>query len=216
MHQFGVALSENPAPAILPNLAKNDARWFAIYTNSRREKSVAKHFAERQIESFLPLYRKVHHWTKRSRVILELPLFPNYVFVHITPQQRVSLLAVPGVLGIVGRGHISSALSDTEIESLRTGLKLDKFEPYPYLVAGERVRIRAGSMEGMEGILVRKKNELRVVLTLDLIQRSVAVEVDAEDVEPVVSHSCLKLVPEKPHSMGSQRTMKGVLRSPHG
>jgi transcription antitermination factor NusG len=86
---------------------------------------------------------------------------------------------------MVGRGHIASALPDAEIESLRTGLQLRKFEPHPYLVAGERVRIKAGAMEGMEGILLRKKNELRVVLTLDLIERSVAVEVDAQDVEPV-------------------------------
>lgn len=186
MHQFGVALAENPAPALLSNLAENDARWFAVYTNSRHEKSVAKQFAERRIESFLPLYRKVHHWTKHSPATLELPLFPNYVFVHISPRERVPVLAVPGVLGIVGRGQISSALSNAEIEALRPVLELNKFEPYPYLVAGERVRIRVGSMEGMEGILVRKRGELRVVLTLDWIQRSVAVEVDAEDVEPIV------------------------------
>src|ERR1019366_3572184 len=87
-----------------------------------------------------------------------------------------------------GRGHIASALPDAEIESLRTGLQLRKFEPHPYLVAGERVRIKAGAKEGMEGILLRKKNGLRVVLTLDLIERSVAVEVDAQDVEPVSRH----------------------------
>jgi len=124
-----------------------------------------------------------------------LPLFPNYVFVRMAPQQRLAVLGVPGVLAIVGRGHLPSALPDDEIESLRTGLDQSKCEPHPYLVAGERVRIRAGSMEGMEGILIRRKNELRVVLTLDLIQRSVAVEVDAGDVEPVVCRPCLKLVP---------------------
>lgn len=187
MHPFGAALSEGAVSALLPSPAGIGAGWFAVYTNSRHEKIVAKHLAYRQIESFLPMYRKVHRWTKRSSVTLELPLFPNYVFVHIVPGQRVSVLAVPGVLGIVGRGSISSALSDAEMESLRTGLERSQAEPHPYLAAGERVRIRAGSMEGMIGVLVRKKNELRVVLTLDLIQRSVAVEVDAEDVEPVVN-----------------------------
>ena len=113
------------------------------------------------------------------------PLFPNYVFVHIAPPQRTSVLAVHGVLGMVGRGHVASALPDAEIASLRTGVQLRRFEPHPYLVAGERVRIKFGAMEGMEGILLRRKNGLRVVLTLDLIERSVAVEVDAEDVEPV-------------------------------
>jgi len=189
LHQFGAAFSENPAPAVLPNLAGIEVGWFAVYTNSRHEKIVARHFSQRQIESFLPIYQKVHRWAKRSSVTLELPLFPNYVFVHMAPPQRVSVLAVPGVLGIVGQGRISSALSDAEMESLRTGLERNKAEPHPYLVAGERVRIRAGSMEGMEGVLVRKKNELRVVLTLDLIRRSVAVEVDAKDVEPAISHS---------------------------
>lgn len=186
MHQFEVALAENRAPVILPNPAENDARWFAIYTSSRHEKNVARQFSQRRIESFLPLYNKVHQWTKRSRVTSEVPLFPNYVFAHISPPWRGPVLAVPGVLGIVGRGEISSALSDAEIEALRPVLERNKFEPYPYLVVGERVRIRTGSMEGMEGILVRKKNELRVVLSLTLIQRSVAVEVDAGDVEPVV------------------------------
>lgn len=187
MYQLGVELSGNALPAVFNNVAGEDARWFAVYTNSRHEKRVAKHFDERHIESFLPLYRKLHHWTKRNDVRLDLPLFPNYVFVHIAPPQRISVLAVPGVLGMVGRGHIASALPDAEIESLRTGLRLRKFEPHPYLVAGERVRIKAGSLEGMVGILLRMKNELRVVLTLDLIERSVAVEVDAQDVEPASS-----------------------------
>ena len=183
---LGVALSEKAVPPAVNQLLGDDKQWFAVYTNSRHEKCVAKHFAERQIESLLLLYQKLHHWTKRSSVRLDLPLFPNYVFVHIAPQERTSVLAVPGVLGMVGRGHIPSALPDAEIESLRSGLEQRRLEPHPYLVVGERVRIKAGSMEGMEGILLRKKNELRVVLTLDLIKRSVAVEVDALDVEPVI------------------------------
>ena len=189
MYPLAVALAENARPLVLNQVAGNDARWYAVYTNSRHEKCVAKHFDLRQIESFLPLYQKLHHWRKRNRVRLDLPLFPNYVFVRVAPQQRTSVLAVPGVLGMVGRGRIASALPDAEIESLRIGLQLRKVEPHPYLIAGERVRIKAGSMEGMEGILLRKKNELRVVLTLELIKRSVAVEVDTEDVEPVISRA---------------------------
>jgi transcription antitermination factor NusG len=162
----------------------NDASWFAVYTTSRHEKCVAKHFSEREIENFLPLYQREHHWKKRSCVRLELPLFPNYVFVHIAPPQRVPVLGVPGVLGIVG-GLVPAALPDAEIEALRAGLAPGRFEPHPYLVEGERVRIAAGAMAGMEGFLVRRKNDLRVVLTVDLIRRSVAVEMDAENVEPV-------------------------------
>src|SRR5260370_34964177 len=104
----------------------------------------------------------------------------------MAPPQRTSVLAVQGVLGMVGRGRIASALPDAEIESLRTGLQLRKFEPHPYLIAGERVRIKAGAMEGMEGIWLREKNEMRVSLTLDLRERGVAAECDAQDSEPVM------------------------------
>ncbi|MGH9641119.1 MAG: transcription termination/antitermination protein NusG [Terriglobales bacterium] len=179
-----IARSESDLPVVFQSAGENDIHWFAVYTASRHEKRVAKHFAEREISSFLPLYLKVHHWKKRNRVNLELPLFPNYIFVQISPPQRSTVLGVPGVLALVGSRHAPSALPEAEIESLRAGMALNKLAPHSYLVEGERVRIRAGSMEGLEGILVRKKNELRVVLTLDLIQRSVAVEVDAEDVEP--------------------------------
>jgi transcription antitermination factor NusG len=164
--------------------APEPASWFAVYTSSRHEKCVVRHFAERNIESFLPLYAKKHDWQKRSSQWLELPLFPNYVFVHIQPPQRIPVLNVPGVLGIVG-GREPSAVPDCEIGALRAGLACGTLEPHPYLAEGERVRIRAGAMAGIEGILVRRKNALRVVLTLDLIQRSVATEMDANNVELV-------------------------------
>ncbi len=177
---------ERAMPTVAGELANTDAHWFAVYTNSRHEKSVARHLAQRDIESFLPLYKKMHRWSKRSLTSLALPLFPNYVFVHIRARQRISVLAVPGVIGLVGSGHVPSLLDDEEIDALRASVMAGRCEPHPYLVAGERVQIRAGVMAGIEGILVRKKNELRVVLSLNLIQRSVAVEVDAADVEPII------------------------------
>jgi transcription antitermination factor NusG len=175
---------ENFHPSIVTERLTGVASWLAVYTSSRHEKSVVKHFEDRDIENFLPLYRKQHHWNKRAMVELELPLFPNYVFVHIPAQQRIPLLGIPGVLGIVG-GRVPYVLPDAEIEALRAGLTCRRFEPHPYLIEGERVRIRSGVMAGMEGILLRHKNELRVVLTIALIQRSVVAEMDATDVEPV-------------------------------
>ena len=201
MHSFEPILPEKSIPAVLPNQAESASRWFAVYTCSRHEKMVAKYCAQRNIEYFLPLYRKVHHWARHSSVTLELPLFPNYVFVHIPIRSRVPVLALPGVLGLVGHGRISSALSDAEIESLRAALAEIKLEPHPYLVVGERVRIRSGSLEGMQGILVRKKNELRVVITLDLIRQSVAAEVDADDVEPLVDRPYVPFLPAKANSL---------------
>ena len=190
---------EDSLPVALSATQEVTLRWLAVYTATRHEKCVARHFAEREIESFLPLYPKVHQWKRRSAVSLDLPLFPNYVFVHMSPFRRGALLAVPGVLAVVGRGREPAPLPDGEIESLRAAIERNKFEPHPYLKAGERVRIRSGSMEGLEGILLRKKNELRVVLNLDLIQRSVSVEVDASIVEPIIGPRILGFAPVHSH-----------------
>ncbi|MFZ0816547.1 MAG: UpxY family transcription antiterminator [Candidatus Sulfotelmatobacter sp.] len=169
-------------PSAAPGIC---AQWFAAYTSSRHEKRVALHFAEREIEAFLPLYATRHRWKNRCEVLVELPLFPNYVFVHMATRERVRILEVPGVLALVGAGKIPAPLPDFEIEALRNGAGRRRIEPHAYLVIGERVRIKAGPMTGMEGVLLRKKNNFRVVLALDVIMRSVAVEVDAEDLEPV-------------------------------
>lgn len=160
------------------------ASWFAAYTNSHHEKRVALYLTERRIESFLPMYSTRRRWRNRCEANLELPLFANYVFVRIDPRERVRVLEVPGVLSLVGFGRTLAPLPDFEIEALRTGLRLRKIAPHPYLVIGDRVRIKAGPMTGMEGVLVRKKNNLRVVLALDVIMQSMAVEVDADDLEP--------------------------------
>ena len=170
--------------ALLP-AANTLARWFAVYTTPRHEKHVSEMLAERQIETFLPLYRTNRQWNKCRPVVLELPLFPTYVFARIGCRARGAVLGVPGVLSIVGSPREPWPLPDVEIEALRSGLLERKIEPHPYLIVGERVRIKAGVMAGVEGVLVRKKNEFRVVLSLEMIMQSVAVEVDADDVEPV-------------------------------
>jgi transcription antitermination factor NusG len=127
----------------------------------------------------------VRRWKKSCPTLLQLPLFPCYLFVRIPRSARGSVLGLPGVLSIVGSPREPWPLPHFEIEALRFGAQMGKIEPHPYLKVGERVRIVTGSMAGVEGILVRKKNEFRFVLTLDGIMRSVAVEVDANDLEPV-------------------------------
>ena len=161
-------------------------RWYAVYTSPRHEKRVSRQFAEQRIENFLPLYRTVRQYD-HSRVPLELPLFPNYLFVHIAKPERGAVLGVPGVLSIVGSGREAQPLPDAEIEALRSGLHLRKFEPHLYLIVGQRVRIIAGPLNGLEGVLLRKKNSLRVVLSVQEIMRSFAVEVGADEVQPVGS-----------------------------
>ncbi len=144
---------------------------------------MAEHLCLRRIEHFLPLYRALRKWKDGSRITLELPLFPNYIFVQIPRCERVRVLEVPGVLSLVGRGREPTPLPNADIEALRRGASTQKMEPHPYLVVGERVRITEGSMAGVEGVLIRKKNSLRVVVTLSMIMQSVAVEVDAASIE---------------------------------
>jgi transcription antitermination factor NusG len=162
------------------------SKWFAVYTTSRHEKRVAQHFSQRQIEHYLPLYRSERKWSDGSRVTLELPLFPCYIFVRIKRNERVQVLKVPGALAMVGgTGHEPAPLPDAAIDALRTGLHLRPIEPHPLLTVGQRARIRSGALAGMEGIVVRNKNRFRVVLTLEHIMQSVAVEVDSHDLEPL-------------------------------
>jgi transcription antitermination factor NusG len=181
--QLGSNLT-SPGEAVLA-AGQAPLQWYAAYTTPRHEKHVAELLAERDIETFLPLYRAIRQWKKSVPTLLELPLFPCYLFVRVRRSARGSVLSMPGVLSIVGSPKEPWPLPHFEIEALRFGAQMGKIEPHPYLKVGERVRITTGSMAGMEGILVRKKNQFRFILTLDAIMRSVAVEVDAHDLEPV-------------------------------
>ncbi|MGO9403580.1 MAG: transcription termination/antitermination protein NusG [Terriglobales bacterium] len=158
-------------------------KWYAVFTAPRHEKRIAWHLGRRQIESFLPLYKVRHRWKNRCTVTLELPLFPNYVFARIDPQERLRVLSVPRVLSIVSCGREPVPVPDHYITGLRDGLLTHAIEPHPGLEVGDRVRITRGAMAGLEGMLDRRKNSFRVVLRLDMIGRSVAIEVGVEDIE---------------------------------
>ena len=158
-------------------------RWYATYTCANHEKTVSKQLDQRSVEHFLPLYETVRRWKDR-RVRLQLPLFPGYVFVHLALRDRLSILQIPGVVRLVGFNGHPSALPEREIEAIRTGVARQlRLEPHPYLTVGRRVRIKNGPLQSREGILIRKKGIFRVVLSLDLIVRSTAVEVDSADIE---------------------------------
>ncbi|MGB7547717.1 MAG: UpxY family transcription antiterminator [Terracidiphilus sp.] len=175
--------------------------WFAVYTTCRHEKRVAHHFSQREIEHFLPLYRSERKWRDGSKVTLDLPLFPCYIFVRIHRSERARVLNVPGALVIVGgTGRDPAPLPDAAIDALRAGLQECRVEPHPLLTAGQQVRIRAGAFAGMEGVVVRRKSAFRVVLTLRQIMQSVAVEVDEGDLEPVSSG---ELIPAHMGAFGS-------------
>jgi transcription termination/antitermination protein NusG len=159
------------------------ARWYAITTRSRHEKSVRDLLRRKQIEAFLPLYETIRTW-KNGDHRVHLPLFPGYAFVHMALRDRLQVLKVPGVVRLVGFNGNPVPLGDEEVESLRQALVAGvKAAPHPYLTVGRRVRIIAGALRGREGILLRKKGDVRVVLSVDLIQRSVLVNIDANWLE---------------------------------
>ena len=168
-----------------PALAADDAerKWYAACTRPRHEKRATQQIEAQRIECFLPLYKSVRRWKDR-RKHLDLPLFPGYVFVHLALSDRLRVLQSPGVLQLISFQGRPAPLPDRDIELLRTGVA-GRFgaEPHPYLAVGRRVRVRSGSIAGLEGILVRRKQKFRVVLSISLIQRSVAIEVDEVDIE---------------------------------
>lgn len=174
----GVDLS----PAQEPRGLGND-RWYAAYTCARHEKQVSRQLQDRCLESFLPTFRSVRRWKDRRKE-LELPLFPGYVFVRLAGRDRIRVLQVPGVVRFVSFGGNPVPLDDKEIECLRSGVVNGvRAEPYPYLKIGRQVRVKSGPLAGAEGILVRKKDKFRVVLSLHLIMRSIAAEVEIGDLE---------------------------------
>lgn len=176
----------NSTPALPTDSHPLDAsrapEWFAVYVMPRHEKRIAEHLRIREIDHFLPLYQARRKWKDGSKVTLQLPLFPGYIFVRSERLLRKRTLDVPGVFSIVGKRD-GASISDAYMHSLRDGLIQGKITPHPYLVAGTRVRIKSGIMSGMEGILVRMKGGCRIVVTLELVMKSIAVEVDALDLE---------------------------------
>jgi transcription antitermination factor NusG len=167
------------------SLGAEPPRWYAAYTIPRHEKVVAEQLAVRQVETYLPLYRSARRWAER-RALVELPLFPGYVFVRITAGERIRVLDHPGVLRLVTFNGRPAPLPDGEIERLRAALELGKAEPFPFLMPGKRVRVRSGPLAGLEGTILRRKGRMRLVVSVEAIQRSIIFDLDATDVESTV------------------------------
>ena len=159
-------------------LTEDIPRWYAVYTWARHEKVVARNFEERGITYFLPLYQAIHHWNKRSARVT-LPLFPGYVFVQTNARYRHQLLQVSGVVHYVGSGTTPSSIPDDEIEVVRRVLLSGKeVAPHPFLSLGKSVRIASGPFAGLSGVVQRTKSGSRVIISVELIRRSLAVELD--------------------------------------
>ena len=162
-------------------------RWYAVQTRGRHEKKVASQLSEKGIETFLPALREVHRWSDRKKIV-EVPLFPSYTFVRIDPGswERLSVLQTDGVVRIVTAGSELAAIDPKQIDDIRTLLGTGvNIAMYPFLKVGQRIRVRGGCLNGMEGILVARPKESTLVLTVDAIQRSIAINLDGYQVEPL-------------------------------
>ena len=167
--------------------APEESSWYAVHTLARHEKRVSAKLQDARICTFLPLSQEIHRWSDR-RVAVETPLFDCYTFVRIAqkPEERLKVLRTSGVLGFVGCERQGTPIPDEQIESLQTAMgEKIPFYPHAFLNAGRRLRIRGGSLDGVQGILVRHAGDQSLVVSVELLQRSVAIRVEGYAVEPV-------------------------------
>jgi len=183
----GSSLEQTLGNQIRASEAVDDRLWFAVLTRSRHEKKVDAALTGEGITTFLPLVTEVHRWSDRRQTV-QLPLFPCYIFVHIAPlpATRLSVLRAQGVLSFVGIHGQGTPIPDQQIDDLRT-LLTNKIalDPHPYLKVGQRVRVRGGCLDGVEGVLVAKAGESKVVISIDTIQKSLAISVRGYEIEPL-------------------------------
>jgi transcription antitermination factor NusG len=176
-------------------ISGDDSAWWALYTRHQHEKTVADMLTAKGFEVFLPLYDSMRRWKDRKKIV-SLPLFPCYVFVRGGLNRRLQVVTTPGVHMILTHGESFAVIPEAEIEVIRKTIDGSyRVEPHPYLKVGERVRVIRGSLEGVEGVLLRKKNMCRLVLSVAMVAQSVAVEIDAADVEPVRARDGSSAIP---------------------
>ncbi len=170
-----------------PALGQDSQNWYALHTRSRHERLVAQRLTEQGVETFLPIETEEHRWSDRKKTV-QLPLFSCYVFARFVAasSDRLQVLRIGGVLGLVGSQGVGTPIPDEEVDAVRTLVEgATPWSPYPFLKIGQRVRIRGGALEGMEGILVSRNGNQTLVISVDAIQRSLAVRVEGYQVEAI-------------------------------
>jgi transcription antitermination factor NusG len=185
---YGIQIhSESKTTSPAPGIFAEESNWFAIHTVARHEKRVVQQLQETGVVTFLPLMRQIRQWSDR-RAAVEVPLFSCYAFVRTaqTSEERLKVLRAPGVLGFVGNDRLGTPIPIAEIENLQTALK-EKIPcaVHPFIRVGQRVRVRGGSLDGVEGILLRQGKDQSLIVSVALLQRSVAIRVEGYDVELV-------------------------------
>jgi len=167
------------------SLETNSSQWFALQVRARWESSASLLLTGKGYQTLLPTYKTKKRWNGRFREI-QSPLFPGYVFCQFDSQKRLPVLVTPGVISVVSRGRVPLPVEDSEIAAIQTivssGLRA---EPHPYLEIGQRVRIESDALMGLEGILISFKGNQRIVVSVSMLRRSVALEIDMASVKPV-------------------------------
>ncbi len=181
----GNQLQEFPRSEV--SAEKGGERWCAVYTRARHEKVVANRLCEKGVTTFFPMVTEVHHWSDRKKTV-ELPLFSTYLFVKLMPsnEDRQKVLRIDSVLGFVGTPGWGTPIPNEQIDAVRTLVNVQlPFACHPFLKTGQRVRIRSGALNGLEGILLSRKGDRKLIISVDAMQRSLAVQIDGYDVEPI-------------------------------
>lgn len=181
-----IALDRRPPLPPTPDLPLT-GDWHALYTRHQHEKAVALHLEQMGIRVFLPLYREMRRWSDRRKEVV-LPLLPCYVFFSGGLERKIQILNAPGVCSLVASGGRIAVIPAVELEAIRQAMKGSRsVVPCPFLQSGDRIRVHSGPLAGLQGVVIRMKDCMRIVLSVQTLSRSVAVEVDAADIERVIT-----------------------------
>jgi transcription antitermination factor NusG len=181
-----------------------NAMWYAVHTRHQHEKLVARTLVNKGFEVFLPLYSEIRQWRDRTKMV-ELPLFSCYVFLRGDLDNRLAILTTPGVHGMVASAGKLAGIPEEEIQAVRSVIENRvNVEPHPFLKCGDLVRVKYGALRGLEGFLVRKKGQARLIISVTLLERSVAAEVDSSAVERVAGPQSTMSAPHAPVPLDRQ------------
>ncbi len=168
-------------------MATEELRWYALHTRARHERATEHRLREQGMETFLPTVRETHRWSDRKKTV-EVPLFSCYVFVRcaLNSADRTRVYRIESVHGFVGTRGVGMSIPDEQIESIRTVLSQPApCRSHPFLKVGQRVRVCGGAMDGVEGVFLSENGDQSLVISVEVIQRSLAVRIDGYDVKPI-------------------------------
>ena len=190
----------------MTNPGADNLRWFALQVRTRWEHSTAVLLSGKGYQTLLPTYQTKKRWNGRVKQ-MSAPLFPGYVFCQFDALKRLPILITPGVISVVGRGRVPFPVNDGEIAAIQTIVASGfQAEPWPYLEVGQKIRIEGDSLNGLEGILIQFKGNNRIIVSVSLLRRSVALEIDRDCVRPVAPSKVTNFNP-----VGSHALLQGVV-----